>query len=249
MNLTAYRVHDTDMSLVPAGRSREWMDALPERYANRCLPLRMANEAGWWLLNSESFEVRWNGGQHQSCLLVDYGKGGGFHPFGPAGSHFGGGILTFSIPYLFRTADDYNLLVRGPANMPKVGASPLEGLVETDWAPYTATMNWQITAINEPVYFEAGEPIAQIVPQRRGELEEFEPECKRISKNWKLRAEYQAWTQGRDAFLKQLRASDPDAKKRGWQKDYFQGRGAGAAEHQTKLQLTEFVHEPTGGND
>lgn len=227
------------MPLVPAGRSREWMDALPERYANRCLPLRIANEAGWWILCSRSFSVMWDGGEHQSSLKVDYGNGEDPRTTGPAGSHFGGGILTFIVPYLFRTTAGCNLLVRGPANMPKHGASPLEGLVETDWAPYTATMNWQITAIDEPVTFEKDEPICQIVPQRRGELEEFEAECKPLAHNWKLRAEYDAWIQGRAAFLKQLRAGDPEAKKQGWQKDYFQGRDA--LEHQTKLQLKEFA--------
>ena len=49
-------------------------------------------------------------------------------------SHFGDGILTWHLPILFRTPPGYNLLVRGPANYPKDAVSPLEGIVETDWA-------------------------------------------------------------------------------------------------------------------
>ncbi|HMZ02762.1 MAG TPA: DUF6065 family protein, partial [Burkholderiaceae bacterium] len=57
-------------------------------------------------------------------------------------SHFGSGILTFSLPYLFRTSPGYGMLVRGPTNCAKDGAAPLDGIVETDWAPYSFTMNW-----------------------------------------------------------------------------------------------------------
>src|SRR3712207_8402233 len=34
----------------------------------------------------------------------------------PARSHFGSGILTWNLPFLFRTPPGYNLHVRGPAN-------------------------------------------------------------------------------------------------------------------------------------
>ncbi len=68
----------------------------------------------------------------------------------PATSMFGHGILTFHIPFLVRTHPGYNLLVRGPANMPRDGVSPLEGIVETDWAVATFTMSWQLTLSGHP---------------------------------------------------------------------------------------------------
>ena len=60
-------------------------------------------------------------------------------------SHFGCGIITFKIPYLFRAPQGYNLLARGPANLFKDGISPLEGLIEVDWAVSPFTMNWKVT--------------------------------------------------------------------------------------------------------
>lgn len=236
--ITAYKVHHADMPLVPARRDRKWMDALPDRFANRCLPLRIANEAGWWLLCSDSFQATWTGGQHQACLEINSldGKSELY-----VGSHFSGGILTFSIPYLFRTPPGYNLLVRGPANMPKAGASPLEGVVESDWSPYTFTMNWQITRVDEPVMFKKGEPICQIVPQRRGELESFHTELQGIEDNPHLRERYEAWSQGRTDFLNSLYSGDPETTKQGWQKDYFQGREI--VDHQTKLGLSHFKED------
>lgn len=234
MKLTAHRVHPTlEMDIVPAWRSREWMNYLPERFANRCLPLRIANESGWFLLSAHTFQVEWSGIQHQSGLTIKHYEGS--NPYS-ARSNFGAGILTFSIPYLFETEPGYNLLVRGPANMPKPGISALEGVVETDWAPYTFTMNWQLTTCNEPVLFQKGEPIAQIVPLKRHELESFTPELTEESSP--LVDAHLEWATSREDFLRRLLKDDPEVLKEGWQKDYFQGHGA--PEHQTKLQLASF---------
>jgi hypothetical protein len=123
------------------------MQATNERFANRCLPLLIANQAGWFLLNSHPIRVTWDGGNELSNLQVEYLKG--FPPY-PAVSHFGHGIVTWTIPYLFRTPPGYNLLVRGPSNWPKDGAHALEGIVETDWSVATFTMNWMLTRPNQP---------------------------------------------------------------------------------------------------
>src|SRR3546814_13729675 len=64
-------------------------------------------------------------------------------------THFGSGIVTFSLGHLFRTSPGVNLWIKGPSNRPKDGASPLEGIIETDWSPYTFTMNWQLTRRSE----------------------------------------------------------------------------------------------------
>ena len=108
----------------------------------------MADQAGWFVLNSHPLTAIWDGGASPERLRVEYH--GGQPPY-PASSHFGHGILTWHLPYLFRTPPGWNLLARGPANRPKAGVSPLEGLVETDWAVATFTMNWQLTTVGQPV--------------------------------------------------------------------------------------------------
>ena len=42
----------------------------------------------------------------------------------------------------------------------KDGIYPLTGVIETDWSPYTFTMNWRFTRRNHRVHFDAGEPYA-----------------------------------------------------------------------------------------
>src|SRR3954449_7665211 len=134
-----YRDPPPKLKIVPARRWREWMNATALRNANRCLPLLTANEAGWVLLNVKPFTARWSGDDAAGGIDVDYG---GPPPVERAQSIFGYGILSFLIPFVFRTPPGFDLLARGPANMPKDGIGALEGAIETDWATSTFTMNW-----------------------------------------------------------------------------------------------------------
>ena len=166
--LTAYHLYSgtPSMPLVPAERVRDWMEATPDKFVKRCLPLLIANQAGFVILNSHAITVTWTGGVDKSALHIESGSAGP----GLAVSHFGSGVITWNIPWLFRTSEGYNLLVRGPANLPKDGVSALEGVVETDWSCATFTMNWKVTRPGVPIVFAVGEPIALLVPQKRASL-------------------------------------------------------------------------------
>jgi len=223
--------------IVPAPRGREWMDRTPQRFAYRCLPMLMANQSGWLLLSPHRVSVRWNGGVGRDALRIRHLSGS--EPYS-ASSDFGSGILSWVLPYVFRTSPGYNLLVRGPANMPKDGIQPLEGLVETDWGEIAFTMNWQMTRANHTVFFEEGEPIAMIVPQRRNETERFRPAIRDLASDPKLHAAVYQQAVTRAAF----NAGAGGAQV--WQRDYFRGVAVGEAmprEHQTKRDLAPFVDE------
>ena len=141
--LIAYRNKNAvPMRLVPATAARSWIDATDRQFAKRCLPMLMSNQAGWFIFSSHTLLVTWDGGDALSSLHIECLEGTGPHP---ASSHFGQGILTWTLPYLFRTPPGINLLARGPANWPKDGAYALEGLVETDWSMAPFTMNWRAT--------------------------------------------------------------------------------------------------------
>lgn len=248
MRLDAYTVTaDSIVTLTPAPARRAWMDRTPERFANRCLPLMMANQAGWMVTLTEPVEVEWSGRDGHGEVTV---RGSDLARENVA-SHFGSGIVTFKLPYLFRTEPGYNLLARGPANLPKDGLSPLEGIIETDWSFAPFTMNWQITRARVPLRFEAGEPVAMLVPVRRGELEAFTPRSRKLDDDPEVSAAYRSWREGRDTFLKDLWAGEDEAVKAGWQRDYFLGKGPGGKEapvHQTKMALRGFGEEGPGGD-
>lgn len=247
--LTAYHIPGRpELEIVPAARWREWMNSAADRWPNRCLPLLMANESAWWLLNPFGFTAVWDGGDAQSSLEITLDASVGRDSL--IGSVFGYGIVTWVIPYLFRTDPGWNLLARGPANQPKDALSPLEGLVETDWATASFTMNWKLTRPGTPVRFEAGEPFCAIVPQRRHELEAFSPREASLSEASDLESAFRQWERSRDQqllrqFVSQFGTVD-GFDSRSWQTDYFKGQtvdGEPAPDHQTKRGLCPFGHQ------
>ncbi|MDG2375799.1 MAG: DUF6065 family protein, partial [Woeseiaceae bacterium] len=55
LQITAYEVVQSPMPLRTAQRAREWIEDLPDRFAYRCLPLAIANQVGWEILNQTPF--------------------------------------------------------------------------------------------------------------------------------------------------------------------------------------------------
>jgi LPS sulfotransferase NodH len=236
-----------NLPIEPAQPTRPWMDATPKRFVYRCLPLVIANQAGWFIRNSHRLTATWDGTPGIEGVRVAYDTPCANHY---ASSHFGSGILTFSVGCLFRTPPGYNLHVRGPANWPKDGICALEGIVETDWNRATFTMNWKFTRPNHAVVFEAGEPIAMISPLPRGDLERFRPRMLPIADDPEWHASYVEWSRSRSSFNSGLKAGDPEAVKAGWQRHYMLGvtiEDAEAPDHQTGLSLEAFQDKRPGG--
>lgn len=170
MRLIAYPVSGEPPRIRPAGTRRAWMDATPGKFAYMCLPLVAANTHGWELLCDGHHVIHWDGNDGLGAVQVTSTGGRLVIPT----SHFGSGIVTFHTGLLFRTDQSVNLWVTGPINQPKDGIAPLSGLVETDWAPFTFTMNWQMTRMGS-VEFRDGEPICHIFPVPSGLIESIEP--------------------------------------------------------------------------
>lgn len=250
--LTAYEtVSNQGFELVPGPPGRDWMGA-NHGHANRCLPLLIANQAGWLINCPATVRVKWDGNPGLDAVDIQRWQSADKEHDGATymwpSSQFGSGIITWTPTFLFRTPPGYNLLVRGPANSVKDGIAALEGIVETDWTPAAFTMNWKITRPDTWITFETGEPICMIVPQRRGELEEFVPEVRTISENPELETSYAQWRRSRAQFNKTRQIPHSAAAKQGWEKHYVQGTspdGLVAPEHQTRLHLRQFTHHDT----
>jgi hypothetical protein len=219
------------------------MDETDQRYAYRCLPLNMANQLGWDILCPFDFSAYWTGDKTQQGVIIKCPDGSPHLVH----SHFGHGIITFSVPFLFQTPDGINLLAKGTPNCPKDGIYALEGVVEADWSHATFTMNYLFTRTNRLVRFEKDEPICRIVPIPRYLSEMLTPVVGEMVDNPALQEKYLAWCRSRDDFNRGLREGDPSVTSQKWQKDYFKGEGARV--HQTKLHQGDFGAESTGDND
>ena len=72
LQITAYEVVENPMELRTAQRAREWIDELPDRFGYRCLPLAIANQVGWEILNPVPFTARWNGKDGLDAIKIKF---------------------------------------------------------------------------------------------------------------------------------------------------------------------------------
>ena len=191
MKITAHKIQDSaDLPLVPAGKKRNWTNAV--KGSSLCVPLFIANQWGWWLLNTEKFTVTNYDGNIVVEPTVYY-----------ATSHFGYGVMSVLVPYMFRTQPGWNIWMRGPVNYFKSGIHPFEGIVEADWHPGSALMNWYVED-GARVTFEEGEPLAQILPIKRN-IQEFEPTQEHMS--GETLDNYKKWCNRRQETISEIRAT------------------------------------------
>lgn len=242
LDLVAHSAWGFDTSIVPAPAERDWMGSAKDGFAYHCLPMCIANQSGWFILAPYDATAEWNGGSGAEDIRIQVNTE---VTNCCMRSSIGHGILTWLIPYVFRTSPGWNLLCRGPANLVRDGIYPLEGLVETDWAVASFSMNWKFTRPG-CVSFAAGEPVAMIVPQRRFDLEAFQPRYAELRDNPALAIGYEQWAHSRTDFIAARAKGEAEATARRFQKHYFHGcttvGGTFFHDHQKARDLASFTN-------
>jgi len=241
IEIIAYRMSDAGWTIEPAASNRDWQ-VETKGHANKCLPLLVGNQLGYVIRNPTEVTAIWNGGSQPEDIKIihedaTYKK--------TSSSHFGHGIITWQIPFLFRTPPGIGLMVRGATNFWVEGAQALDAFVETHWSPYTFTMNWKIIKPDVPVIWKKGDPICMIIPYPVEFLENIVPRCIPIADNPELELTYRSWSDYRDRF------NMTHDRKESWQKDYFKGKKCPfhrgpeniAEPHRTKFKLPPFKYE------
>jgi hypothetical protein len=104
-------------------------------------------------------------------------------------------------------------------------------------------MNWKLTRPGLEVTFKKDEPIAMLVPSRRGELESFQPIITALQTGSRTAISYNNWRRGREQFLEDLKEPLTSGGPK-WQGDYFRGvlgsPPSGVGKHQMRLHLRPF---------
>lgn len=236
---------DVTKSIRPCKVTRDWMDATPARYAYRCIPLTAANSMGWEILNPVDVEITWSGKEQGDRLDIFTSKA---DPFSPR-PHFGGGTVTWYVPFLFRTPPDYGLLISGPPNHDKAHMTPLDAFVRTDWVPFPFTMNWRLTEPNKTVKFKAGEPICRVMPFPLALLNDFELEIHELEEDPVFMQKVSEWERQRQVNYQAQREAEqkwaaeghrPELKEL-WNSQYAKGQGSeiGEISHQNIYKCSE----------
>ena len=229
-----------DEHIRPCPPRRDWMDAVPAGYIYRCIPMLAANTMGWELLNPAETNLLWDGGDRIENLQIDCNQRGLF----TASSHFGSGIATWYVPFLFKTSPDLGLYICGPANHEQNGAQPLDAFVRADWLPFPFTVNWKMNKAGERVTFEKGQPIARIMPFPLTLIDETNLDIVSLSSDPGFKAEVSEFGRTRAANVAAARANITKAAKDGtmpsqagaFNSQYVKAKGSGEegqAPHQT----------------
>lgn len=228
--------------VAPAEPKRDWMNATQEKFAYRCLPLAIANTHGWEMLSPCGFAARWHGGTDVKSVEIVLDAGA--DPKKAPVSFFGGGTLTFHVDGIMRTSEGWNLWVGGPPNAMKDAIAPMSGVIETDWSPYSFTMNWRFTRPDTWIRFEENEPFCFFFPTPRGVLERLKPELRPMEDQPDLLQSYDAWSIARRDFQEWVRTAKPKAPADQWQKLYYRGLypegHPGPDSHESRLRLSPF---------
>jgi Family of unknown function (DUF6065)/Cupin-like domain len=233
-----------------AGWQRDWMDATPNRFAYRCLPLTIANQTGLWIKNPVGFTATWRGSEKPGSIDFHFDEAAEVWTKWIS-NEFGAGIITWNTPFLFRTKPaGSRLLVAGPANLFKDNTHPLTAIIESDWMTMSFTMNWKIMRPGEPVRFEAGEPVLQAIPVSSNSCADIEGALvsyKKLDDDPEVSRSYREWDQSRKRFMERSKAGALKADE--WQRDYFLGRDASGQQlaplHMTKLKPPKVGYEGT----
>lgn len=244
---------DPDQHIRPCKASRDWMDGAPQKYVYRCIPLVAANTMGWELLNPVDAEITWTGGPMNTDVRITQDRPDKFG----AVSHFGVGMVTWYVPFIFRTPPDLGLIVTGPANHENDHAVPLDAFVRTDWLPFPFTMNWRITAKDRTVSFCAGDPIARILPYPIALLNETSLEITELGDDPSFLAEVNQWGQARAKNVSKAKADiaawlDGGEAPTGdgvWNSQYVRAKGTageGFEPHQTVFHVRKPVDKRGG---
>jgi Family of unknown function (DUF6065) len=253
--MKAHRSDGTGWDWSWADWQRPWMNATPQRYAYRCLPLTIMNQTGWWIKNPVGFSATWNGGTSPGSIEFHFDAAAEVWS-GWINSQFGEGIITWNTPFLFRTKPTGSrLLVCGPVNYFKPNAHPLTALIESDWMSMSFTMNYKLMIPHYTVRFDVGEPLFQAIPLISNvcaDLENAVVSFQKLNDDPELSHAYREWDLGRRRFHEQKARGE--VKPDGWQRDYFQGRDAIGREaetiHMIKVRPPQVVQgpvKPAGG--
>lgn len=220
MNITAYKLYDNADKILPiesADYKRDWMDSYAHAFAYRCLPLKIANESGWLVRCPTNFTAEYvTDDSAIDSVKIKFDSENNIYT-NYIRSHFGRGVVTLSLPYIFRTPEPWCVWARGYPNYYKHNVSFLEGIIETYWLHSTFTYNIRIIEKNKPVEFKTGEPLMFLTCVNINEINKSIIDIDNISNNTELQRAYKEWSESRSNFNKKQR--NPEE----WQKDYFKG--------------------------
>lgn len=184
-----------------------------------CLPLNIANQYGFIIKSTRTFEATWDGQMGPSgdvsIKFLDADIAGGQI----ISSHFGSGIVTIQNAFHLKTPPGINLMTIQPPNIITPGFQAMAGVVESDQLRRDFTFNIKLTDKDRTILVKAGDPIGAFMPIPRYFVDGFE--IAHIDEIFDISLHLNEQVDGRE-FARQ-RASDDLEKSHEAGRKYFNG--------------------------
>lgn len=220
--------------VIPNNTKRKWMSKT-DGNAYRCIPLNVANQYGWSVLSPGIIEAEWNGGDKPHDIMVSVRDVE--HDIVIASTNFGHGILSILPDFVIRTSRNTSIYVRGIANSLATGLQPLDGIVETDWLPFTFTFNYKFLKPGK-LTIDKGQPLFMFFPIERGYIESFDTREVNIKDNKEMYEDFIKYENLRD---EQNRVGFNNAKDSAtYGKGSLLGKSFDISNHQKNIDLKGF---------
>jgi len=201
MKIELFTLGKHHLPIRPCTVHRSWIEEHPGRNPYRCNPLTVANGYGWEIYSPSTFTAIWDGEMEQSDIGGISFRHKESNPRLPK-HHFGNGILTWDPGIIIKTEFPYAMFISGPSNTIIKNATPLSGIIETYWMPFTFTLNWKINEPGFPVTINEGDVLAQIFPVQINIFDELTLEIKDIQEATEdFKTNFKNWTIDRDENL------------------------------------------------
>ena len=141
---------------------RDWFND----HAYYCLPLTIANQYGFGIKSTATFDIIWNGGEsiHDTELRMIEESENYSQQFD---THFGSGIITVQNRFSLHTPKGVNLMTMNPTNMFIDGLINMNGIIETDNIKRDFTFNIKVTRPNHTIRINKGDIISAFLPIQR----------------------------------------------------------------------------------
>lgn len=194
--LNIYLLEDKEKSfynITPADSKREWMNE-DGGWSYNCLPLKIANKYGWFVRCPYDIEITWDGIESEKNFTVNSDNEEFFKYID---FNFGNGTLTFMLDFIIKSSIGDSLYVRGISNNKKELIYPLDGIVETDWLPFTFSFSYKFLKAGA-VKFKKDEPIFMFFPIKRNYIENFDISYKFIGEDQVLKEQRNKFNQSRN---------------------------------------------------
>jgi len=177
LNHRGWFCSDENWLIEKQSSNRDWLDNTgaeetnTKGYGNKCLPLKIANQLGWTI--SFPTDVKCYLDPAINCISNKALKVETADPRfkNSFKSHFGSGILTVVLPFVFRTKRNRQIYVRGPTNHFKEHVMYMDAVIETDWMNFKFTYNIKIMKPGITIEFKKNEPFLSFIPINLEEID------------------------------------------------------------------------------